>query len=68
LSQLNHLYFSRRRIQIAMLIEGSAGLDKEIDRRLQIAEYTAGLDALTGGYFSHHTRKLAELGDESALS
>jgi photosystem II stability/assembly factor-like uncharacterized protein len=68
LNQLNHMYYSRRRIQIAMLVEGSVGLDKEIDRRLQIEEYTAGLDALTGGYFSHHTPGSLELTDRSAIS
>ncbi len=52
LTQLNHLYYSRRRLQIEGLIQSSSSLQKEIDRRLQIDEYTAGIDALTGGYFS----------------
>lgn len=56
LTQLNHLYYSRRRLQISRLIEGSSDLQKEIDRTLQIEEHTAGIDALTGGYFSRGLR------------
>jgi hypothetical protein len=52
LSQLNQLYFARRRLQIAGLVDGGSEIQKELDRTLQIEEYTAGLDALTGGYFS----------------
>jgi hypothetical protein len=52
LSQLNQLYFARRRLQIAGMVDGGSEMQKELDRTLQIEEYTAGLDALTGGYFS----------------
>lgn len=65
LNQLNHLYYARRRLQIVSVIDGSAGLDKEIDRLLQIDEYTAGIDALTGGYFS---RRLAASGAEIQIA
>ncbi len=65
LNQLNHLYYARRRLQIASLIEGSAGLDKAVDRMLQIDEYTAGIDALTGGYFS---RKLTASGADIRIT
>ena len=52
LSRLNHLYFARRRLQIESALSPSKDLASQLERELQIQEYTAGLDALTGGYLS----------------
>jgi len=56
LNQLTHLYYARRRLQITSLMRPYQDVGKELERRLQIAEYTAGIDALTGGYFSHQVK------------
>jgi len=57
LSQLNHLYFSRRRLQVEATLIGAGDLKGDLERELQLQEYAAGLDALTGGWFS---RKVSE--------
>lgn len=56
LNQLNHLYYARRKIQIENLLYTSSDINTLIDRQLLINEYTAGIDALTGGYFSKNIR------------
>ena len=52
LNQLNHLYFARRRLQIQQVLSPSENIPQVLDLELQIDEYTAGIDALTGGYLS----------------
>lgn len=68
LTQLNNLYFSRRRLQVARLVENGKGLQEEIDRNLQIDEYTAGIDALTGGYFSKKLQPTVRFEERTELS
>lgn len=58
MNELNHLYFARRRLQIQSFLSEEKDLAAAVDRRLQIDEYTAGIDALTGGYL---TRRLKEI-------
>jgi photosystem II stability/assembly factor-like uncharacterized protein len=52
LSQLTHLYFARRRLQIKSLLNPTRDLAEEMDLETQIQEYTASIDALTGSYLS----------------
>jgi photosystem II stability/assembly factor-like uncharacterized protein len=52
LNQLNHLYYSRRRVQIDLLMGSNHDVFALMEKQLLIDEYTAGIDALTGGYFS----------------
>ena len=57
LNELTHLYYARRRLQIEALLSPEHEISKAIERDLQIQEYTAGIDALTGGFFSRALRK-----------
>ncbi len=53
MNELTHLYYARRRLQIEAIMSSSGeDLRRTIEREIQIQEYTAGIDALTGGYFS----------------
>lgn len=64
LTQLNLLYFSRRRLQIEELLDASTDLETILERKMKIQEYTAGLDALTGGYFSAHLKPTLRIASE----
>lgn len=68
LTQLNSLYYARRRLQVARLIESGNSLQKEVERNLQIDEYTAGIDALTGGYFSKKLNQSVRLEQRAELA
>jgi len=46
------LYYARRRLQVKSLMRPKNDTWEAMDRQLQIDEYTGGIDALTGGYFS----------------
>jgi photosystem II stability/assembly factor-like uncharacterized protein len=63
LTQLNQLYFARRRLQVESLLAPDVDVKTELERRLRIDEYTAGIDALTGGALS---RRLAERAGQPA--
>lgn len=52
LNEVIRLYFERRRIQAEILVIQPADLRVKIEKELRIQELTAGIDALTGGYFS----------------
>lgn len=52
LSEVTRLYFDRRRLQVDLLLKGSKDLRSQIDDQLRLMEYTAQLDAYTGGAFS----------------
>jgi len=52
LNQLIHLYYARRRLQVSGLMSPATDIAQLANHELQIAEYTAGIDALTGGYFT----------------
>jgi len=57
LAEVTRLYFERRRLMVEMLISPSEGIADSIENELRLQELTAGLDALTGSYFS---RKLGQ--------
>lgn len=52
LNQVTHLYYERRRLQVEMALSASRELPIQIDKEIRLQELTAGIDALTGGYFS----------------
>ncbi len=58
LSKVTHLYYERRRLQIDMALSPKRDFPLEIENMIKLQELTAGIDALTGGYF---TKRLTEL-------
>lgn len=52
LTEVNRLYFERRRIQTEMLLSPKSDLLGQTKDQLRVMELTANLDALTGGRFS----------------
>jgi len=66
LNQLTHLYYARRKLQITSLLRPYQDLERELERRLQIDKYTAGIDALTGGYLSRHLEPHVTIAEKSS--
>lgn len=52
LDEVTHLYFERRRLQIDLLTNPPKQLEDKLEKELRLQELTAGIDALTGGWFS----------------
>jgi len=52
LEEVTRIYFDRRRLQVEMLLAPPQKLRKKVDNQLRLMEYTANLDAYTGGGFS----------------
>lgn len=52
LTEINRIYFERRRIQTEMLLSPKGDLLGQTKDQLRVMELTANLDALTGGRFS----------------
>lgn len=57
LDEVTKLYFQRLRVKMEMEVLGIAERSKRARKQLQIAELTASIDALTGGYFSDYKNK-----------
>jgi photosystem II stability/assembly factor-like uncharacterized protein len=57
LSEVTRLYFERRRLMVAMLISSPEDTADKIENELRMQELTAGLDAMTGSYFSRKMNK-----------
>lgn len=53
LEEVNTYFFDRRRAQIEMLFSPPADVRSKIDLQLRVAQITATIDALTGGYLSN---------------
>jgi len=60
LDEVNRLYFQRRRLKLELLLEPSDDLKERLEKRLRLEELTAGLNALTGGYFSRRIEELSK--------
>ena len=58
LSKVTHLYYERRRLQIDMGLSPKKDFPLEIENVIKLQELTAGIDALTGGYFSKRLSQL----------
>lgn len=52
LTAVTTLYFERRRAQVQMILDPPSDAIERLRRELEIQELTAGIDALTGGWFS----------------
>jgi len=52
LEEITRIYFDRRRLQVEMLLAPPQKLRKKVDNELRLMEYTANMDAYTGGGFS----------------
>jgi len=57
LREITSLYFTRRRLMTAMVLNPPQSPNEKITEELRLAEITANLDALTGGYFTKETDK-----------
>jgi len=57
LNEVTHLYYERRRLQVEMALSSTKEIPVQIEKQIRLEELTAGIDALTGGYFSKHLGK-----------
>ncbi|MBI4335210.1 MAG: hypothetical protein HY589_00980 [Candidatus Omnitrophica bacterium] len=57
LNNITRLYFERRKLQIDLLINPPKNVQSKLEKELRLQELTAGIDALTGGWFSKMIRK-----------
>ncbi len=64
LNEVTHLYFERRRLQVEAILHPAKELPLQIERDLKLQEFTADIDALTGGFLSLKLREVphAEVG------
>lgn len=60
LSKVTHLYYERRRLQIDMALSPKKDFPLEIENVIKLQELTAGIDALTGGYFTKRIDRIGE--------
>ena len=51
--QAQSAYFERRKKEINFILNPATSEAEQIIQNLEIEEYTAKLDSLTGGWFSH---------------
>jgi hypothetical protein len=56
-SEVTKIYFSRRRAQVDLLLAEEISAKERVKQELRIAELTAYLDGLTGGWFSKQIRR-----------
>lgn len=52
LNEVTRLYFERRRLQVNLMTNPSNNSHINLERELRLQELTAGIDGLTGGWFS----------------
>jgi hypothetical protein len=57
LREITSLYFTRRRLMTAMVLNPPQSPHEQITEQLRLDEITANIDALTGGYFSDEIKK-----------
>lgn len=57
LREITSLYFTRRRLMTAMVLNPPQSPHEQITEQLRLDEITANIDALTGGYFSDEVKK-----------
>ncbi len=60
LSKVTHLYYERLRLKIDMELSPKKDLPLEIESIIKLQELTAGIDALTGGFFSQRSSELKD--------
>ena len=54
LTEVTHLYYERRRVQVDMAMSPAVDMPLWLEKQIRLEELTAGIDALTGGYLSDH--------------
>ncbi|MCM8783965.1 MAG: hypothetical protein NC818_04245 [Candidatus Omnitrophica bacterium] len=59
LDETNRLYYERRRVKLGLLLNPPQDLKERLEKQIRLDELTAGLDALTGGYFSKRLKELS---------
>ena len=52
LDEVTHLYYERKRLQAELAEQPAEDATARMDKELRLQELTAGIDALTGGYYS----------------
>ena len=57
LREVTSLYFTRRRLMTAMVLNPPQDPNEQITEQLRLDEITANIDALTGGYLSREIKK-----------
>ena len=57
LREITSLYFTRRRLMTAMVLNPPQSPHEQITEQLRLDEITANIDALTGGFFSAEAKK-----------
>jgi hypothetical protein len=62
LDEVMHLYFERRRLQIELLTKPPKDEIKLMEKELRLEELTAGIDAMTGGWFSEEIERRSKQG------
>ncbi|MCM8765785.1 MAG: hypothetical protein NC920_02950 [Candidatus Omnitrophica bacterium] len=60
LDEVNRLYYERRRVKLSLLLEPPQDLKQRLEKQIRLEELTAGIDALTGGYFSRRLKELEQ--------
>jgi len=57
LREVTSLYFTRRRLMTAMVLNPPQSPNEQITEQLRLDEITANIDALTGGFFTREEKK-----------
>jgi len=57
LDEVTHLYFARRKLQVELMQSPPKDTEEYIEKELRLQELTAGIDAMTGGYFTQETAR-----------
>ena len=52
LAEITKLYFDRRRLQVEILLNPKVDIHQKTKRLIRLAELTAAIDGLTGGFLS----------------
>jgi photosystem II stability/assembly factor-like uncharacterized protein len=64
LDEVTHLYFERKRLQTELTLYPPNDAKVKLEKELRLQEVTAGIDALTGGYFSRRLNGSKHLDNE----
>jgi len=59
LDEVTRLYFERRKVQIDLVTNPPKNLQVRLVKELKLQELTAGIDALTGGWFSKRLTQIS---------
>jgi len=57
INEVIRLYYERRKLQAELILQSPELTEEKLTKTLRLAELTANIDGLTGGYFSRHIKK-----------